>query len=224
MDAIMDSLIGKKAPNLRIGEWVQGVPTNIDKEKSKVVVVEVFQVNCPGCFLYGIPEAIGVYNNTDKSEVKVLGIATAFEDYDKNTLDNLRLLLTKGEVIGETLRALRMHGRVENGNILPYTIPHPVAMDVLIGTSSKVKEKQVLDFLEENVSGYQTYSKQDKLMLFERAKQYLGSKEFSALTFEEYNLKGTPSTILIDRKGLVRDISFGADGGLQSKVNLLLKE
>ncbi|MGH9954247.1 MAG: TlpA family protein disulfide reductase, partial [Nitrososphaeraceae archaeon] len=103
-------------------------------------------------------------------------------------------------------------------------IPHPVAMDVLIRTSGKVQEKQVLDFLEENVSGYQTYSKQDKLMLFERARQYLGSKEFSALTFEEYKLKGTPSTILIDRKGLVRDISFGADGGLQSKVNLLLKE
>ena len=220
----MDSLIGKRAPNLKIGEWVQGVPTNIDKEKSKVVVVEVFQVNCPGCFLHGIPEVIDVYNNTDKSEVKVLGIATAFEDYDKNTLDNLRLLLTKGEVIGETLRALRMYGRVENGNKLPYTIPHPVAMDALIRTSGKVQEKQVLDFLEENVSGYQTYGKQDKLMLFERAKQYLGSKEYSALTFEEYKLKGTPSTILIDRKGLVRDISFGADGGLQSKVNLLLKE
>ena len=184
MDASLDSLIGKRAPNLRIGEWVQGVPTNIDKEKSKVVVVEVFQVNCPGCFLHGIPEVIGVYNNTDKSEVKVLGIATAFEDYDKNTLDNLRLLLTKGEVIGETLRALRMYGRVENGNKLPYTIPHPVAMDALIRTSGKVQEKQVLDFLEENVSGYQTYSKQDKLMLFERAKQYLGSKEYSALTFE----------------------------------------
>jgi peroxiredoxin len=223
MDAILDSLIGKRAPNLKIGEWVQGVPTNIDKEKSKVVVVEVFQVNCPGCFLHGIPEVIGVYNNTDKSEVKVLGIATAFEDYDKNTLDNLRLLLTKGEVIGETLRALRMYGKVENGNKLPYTIPHPVATDALIRTSGKVQEKQVLDFLEENVS-YQTYSKQDKLMLFERAKQYLGSKEYSALTFEEYKLKGTPSTILIDRKGLVRDIFFGADGGLQSKVNLLLKE
>lgn len=224
MDAILDSLIGKRAPNLKIGEWVQGVPTNIDKEKSKVVVVEVFQVNCPGCFLHGIPEVIGVYNNTDKSEVKVLGIATAFEDYDKNTLDNLRLLLTKGEVIGETLRALRMYGKVENENKLPYSIPHSVAMDALIRTSGKVQEKQVLDFLEENVSGYPTYSKQDKLMLFERAKQYLGSKEYSALTFEEYKLKGTPSTILIDRKGLVRDISFGADGGLQSKVNLLLKE
>lgn len=220
----MDSLIKKKAPNLKIGEWVQGVPTNIDKEQGKVIVVEVFQVNCPGCFLYGIPEAIGVYNNTDKSEVKVLGIATAFEDYDKNNLDNLKLLVTKGEVIGETLRALRMYGRVENGNKLPYSIPHPVAMDSLIKRSGNVQESQVLEFLEENVSGYQAYSEQDKLMLFERAKHYLGSKEFSALTFEEYKLKGTPSTILIDRKGLVRDIAFGADGGLKSKVDLLLKE
>ena len=220
----MDSLIRKKAPNLKIGEWVQGVPTNIDKEQGKVIVVEVFQVNCPGCFLYGIPEAIGVYNNTDKSEVKVLGIATAFEDYDKNNLDNLKLLVTKGEVIGETLRALRMYGRVENGNKLPYSIPHPVAMDSLIKRSGDVQESQVLEFLEENVSGYQAYSEQDKLMLFERAKHYLGSKEFSALTFEEYKLKGTPSTILIDRKGLVRDIAFGADGGLKSKVDLLLKE
>lgn len=220
----MDSLIRKKAPNLRIGDWVQGVPTNIDKEQGKVIVVEVFQVNCPGCFLYGIPEAIGVYNNTDKSEVKVLGIATAFEDYDKNNLDNLKLLVTKGEVIGETLRALRMYGRVENGNKLPYSIPHPVAMDSLIKRSGDVQESQVLEFLEENVSGYQAYSEQDKLMLLERAKHYLGSKEFSALTFEEYKLKGTPSTILIDRKGLVRDIAFGADGGLKSKVDLLLKE
>jgi hypothetical protein len=220
----LESLIKKKAPNLKIGEWVQGVPTNIDKEQGKVIVVEVFQVNCPGCFLYGIPEAIGVYNNTDKSEVKVLGIATAFEDYDKNNLDNLKLLVTKGEVIGETLRALRMYGRVENGNKLPYSIPHPVAMDSLIKRSGDIQESQVLEFLEENVSGYQAYSEQDKLMLFERAKHYLGSKEFSALTFEEYKLKGTPSTILIDRKGLVRDIAFGADGGLKSKVDLLLKE
>jgi hypothetical protein len=220
----LDSLIRKKAPNLRIGNWVQGVPTNIDKELGKVIVIEVFQVNCPGCFLYGIPEAIGVYNNIDKRDVKVLGIATAFEDYDKNTLDNLKLLLTKGEVIGETLRTLRMYGRLENRNKLPYSIPYPVAMDALLRNSGDVLESQVFDFLEANVDGYKTYSNHDKRMLYDRAKAYLTSKEFTALTFEEYKLRGTPSTILIDRTGLVRDIAFGADGGLQSKVDLLLKE
>jgi hypothetical protein len=221
---ILDSLIKKNAPNLKIGEWIQGVPTNIDRETGKVIVVEVFQVNCPGCFLYGIPEAIAVYNNTDKSEVKVLGVSTAFEDYDKNTLNNLRLLLTEGEVIGETLRALRMYGRLENGKKLPYKIPFPVAMDALIRRSGDVQESQVQGFLEKNVEGYKDYGEQDKQMLFDRAKHYLVSKEFTASTFEEYNLKGTPSTILIDRNGLVRDIAFGAGEGLQSKVDLLLKE
>jgi hypothetical protein len=220
----LDSLINKKAPNLKIGEWVQGVPTNIDRELGKVIVVEVFQVNCPGCFLYGIPEAIKVYNNTDKSEVRVLGVATAFEDYDKNTLDSLRLLLTKGEVIGETLSALRTYGRLENGNKLPYRIPYPVGMDALVRRSGEVQESKVLDFLQENIDNYERYSKQDKQVLFERAKYYLLSKDFTAPTFEEFRLKGTPSTIIIDRNGYVREVSFGADGGLQSKVDLLLKE
>jgi hypothetical protein len=96
-------------------------------------------------------------------------------------------------------------------------------MDALVRRPSDVQESQVLDFLAARDS-YPTYSTQDKQMLFDRAKHYLLSKEFAALTFEEYNLRGTPSTILVDRKGLVRDIAFGADGGLQSKVDLLLKE
>jgi hypothetical protein len=57
----MAAKIGAKAPNLEVSSWVQGKPTNIDQEKGNVVLVEVFQVNCPGCFLYGIPEAIDLF-------------------------------------------------------------------------------------------------------------------------------------------------------------------
>ena len=84
--------IGSKAPNLQLSKWVQGTPTNIDKLAGNVVVIEVFQVNCPGCFLYGIPQAISLYEKFKDKNVKVLGVATAFEDYDKNTLKNLELL------------------------------------------------------------------------------------------------------------------------------------
>ncbi|HZS74781.1 MAG TPA: TlpA family protein disulfide reductase, partial [Candidatus Nitrosotalea sp.] len=35
--------LGAKAPNLKVSEWIQGLPTNIDKEKDNVVLVEVFQ-------------------------------------------------------------------------------------------------------------------------------------------------------------------------------------
>jgi hypothetical protein len=44
----MVAKIGSKAPNLEVSSWVQGKPTNIDKEKGIVVLVEFFQVNCPG--------------------------------------------------------------------------------------------------------------------------------------------------------------------------------
>jgi thiol-disulfide isomerase/thioredoxin len=94
------------------------------------VVVEVFQVNCPGCFMYGIPEAIELYNKYGESGLTVLGMATAFEDYDKNTLENLQKLLTTGEVVGETQKALSMYGQLKGGK-LPYKIPFPVGMDML---------------------------------------------------------------------------------------------
>ena len=45
----MVATIGTKAPNLEVSTWVQGKPTNIDEKRGNVVLVEVFQVNCPGC-------------------------------------------------------------------------------------------------------------------------------------------------------------------------------
>tara|TARA_B100001173_G_scaffold242005_1_gene211907 strand:+ start:296 stop:514 length:219 start_codon:yes stop_codon:yes gene_type:complete len=50
------AVIGEKAPNLKLGKWVQGMDTNFDKEGDNVKLVEVFQVNCPGCFMHSIPE------------------------------------------------------------------------------------------------------------------------------------------------------------------------
>ena len=54
--------IGDKAPNLIGSEWVQGKPTNIDRETGHVVLVEVFQVNCPGCFIHGIPQVVEMHS------------------------------------------------------------------------------------------------------------------------------------------------------------------
>ena len=125
---MMPAVIGEKAPNLRLSEWVQGIPTNFDQEKDHIVIVEVFQVNCPGCFLYGIPEAISVYEKYSSEGVRVIGVATAFEDYDKNTLGNLKMLAETGEVVGDTKRGLGDYGKL-NGDKLGYKIPFPLAMD-----------------------------------------------------------------------------------------------
>ena len=61
--------------------------------------------------------------------LRVLGVATAFEDFDKNTLENLKLLLATGEVIGAPSRILEESGRLRPGNKLSYNIQFPVGMD-----------------------------------------------------------------------------------------------
>jgi hypothetical protein len=220
----MVAKIGLKAPNLEVSSWVQGKPTNIDKEKGNVVLVEVFQVNCPGCFLNGIPEAIDVHKKYKDRGLTVLGMATAFEDFDKNNLQNLEKLVTTGEVIGETYRALAQYGQLRDGNKLPYKIPFPVGMDLLKKESDSLTESKIMDFIEANVPDFRSYSEKDRQVLIERVKQYMRSKEYSAKTFEGYALRGTPSSILVDRKGVLRSTFFGSNGVLEGAIEELLKE
>jgi glutathione peroxidase-family protein len=218
----MVATIGNKAPNLQVSTWIQGKPTNIDNEKGNVVLIEVFQVNCPGCFLYSIPETIDVYRKFKDKGLTVLGLATAFEDFDKNNLENLQKLLMTGEIIGETFRAFSSTGQLKDGNKLPYKIPFPVAMDMLVKTSGPLTQSKIMDFIETNIPSFRSYPDKERQVLVERVKQYLQSKQYSAKTFEEYALRGTPSVILIDRKGILRGTYFGSDGYLEGAVEELI--
>lgn len=220
----MVATIGTKAPNLQVSTWVQGKPTNLDNEKGNVVLVEVFQVNCPGCFLYSIPETIDIYRKYNDKGLTVLGIATAFEDFDKNNLENLQKLLSTGEIIGETYRAFSSTGQLNDENKLPYRIPFPVAMDMLVKCSGPLTQSKIMDFIEANIPSFRSYPEKDRQVLIERVKQYLQSKEYSAKTFEEYALRGTPSVILIDRKGILRGTYFGSNGYLEGAVEELIRQ
>ncbi len=219
----MSVKIGEKAPNIQVSKWVQGLPTNFDKEKDHIVLVEVFQVNCPGCFLYGIPEAINIYNKYHSEGVIVLGVATAFEDYDKNTLENLELLLKSGEVIGETKKGLSQYGKLDDSK-LSYKIPFPVAMDSLIKETGESSESRIKNFIYNQIPDFDSQPEDYRNQIIQRVKDYLKSKKYSAETFEKYSLQGTPSSIVVDRKGILRDVSFGQTGGLEPMIQSLLNE
>lgn len=219
----MAAKVSAKAPNLQVSTWVQGEPTNIDKERGNVVLIEVFQVNCPGCFLYGIPEAINLYKKYKDKGLTVLGLATAFEDFDKNNLENLNKLITTGEVIGETYRVLSQYGRLKDGNKLPYDIPFPVGMDLLHKETGAVTDNQVMDFMRGSVPDFRSYGEKDRQVIVERIRQYLTAKEYSARTFEEYSLRGTPSSILVDREGVLRSTFLGSGGMIESAIEELIK-
>ena len=219
----MSVQIGQKAPNLKVSKWVQGMDTNLDKQNDNIVVVEVFQVNCPGCFMYGIPESIEIYNKYRSEGVSVLGMATAFEDFDKNTIENLQLLLETGEAVGETKKMLSQYGESQGGRI-SYKIPYPVAMDSLVKQSGEVTKEKMDSLIKNQIPNFDTQPENYKNQIYDRVRNYFMSKEFSAETFEMYSLQGTPSSILVDRKGILRDISFGQNGLLESKIQTLLNE
>ena len=220
----MSAIIGEKAPNFGVSEWVQGAPTNFDQEKDHIVLLEVFQVNCPGCFMHAIPEAIEIYNKYKDEGVRVIGLATAFEDFDKNTLDNLKMLAETGEVIGETQGALAMNGQLQEGNKLPYKIPFPLGMDNLSKATGEISQEKIMEFIHPQIPEFDSQPEDYRNQIIQKVKNYMKSKEYSAETFEKFSLQGTPSTILVDRKGILRDVSFGQAGHVEAMIQKLLKE
>ena len=220
----MSVVIGQKSPNLGVSEWIQGAPTNIDQEKDKIVLVEVFQVNCPGCFMNAIPEAIEIYNKYKDEGVRDLGIATAFEDFDKNTLENLKMLSETGEVIGETKKALSMHGQLQEDSKLSFKIPFPLGMDNLTKINGEASQDQIMKFIYAQLPEFDSQPEDYRNQIIQRVKDHFKSKEYSAETFEKFSLQGTPSSILVDRKGILRDVSFGQSGHLDSMIQKLIAE
>ena len=53
---------------------------------------------------------------------------------------------------------------------------------------------------------------------------YYKDKKYTAETFENYQLRGTPSTILIDKSGILRGKWFGSGFGLETEIENLLNE
>ncbi len=216
------SALNQPAPELVVDRWSQGEPSSLANEIGNVVLIEVFQVNCPGCFIGGLPEAIGLFQKYGAQGLTVWGLATAFEDFDKNNQGNLEKLLSRGEVIGETLAHLGRENQLDF-NRLRYEIPFPVAWDKL-EKSAGAGEEAMQKIIARDIPHFTALPAPTQEAVKKQVADYLRKKIYDAQTFETYQLKGTPSAILIDKKGLLRHKIFGFGQGLEELVRNLLDE
>jgi len=219
----MKAQIGQKTPLLSVSTWVQGTETNFDRLLGQVVLVEVFQVNCPGCFLYALPQAVDLHRKYSEHGLTILGVATAFEDFDKNNLENLIRLTENGEVVGETLRMLSQQDKLSAG-LLPYRIPFPVAMDRLNKRQGEVSDNVITNFIKDRVPNFEQRPEADQQKIRQQVQNYFQSLDYHAETFERFDLKGTPSHILVDKQGILRDCAFGDYPELEMRILGLLQE
>lgn len=133
------------APEWVVQQWLNtDKPLTLAELRGKVVVLEAFQMLCPGCVSHGLPQAQRVHQTFSSSEVVVVGLHTVFEHHEAMTPTALRAFLHE------------------------YRIPFPVGVDMPDGRNGVPQ------------------------------------------TMRAYDMRGTPTLILIDARGNLRQQHFGS--------------
>lgn len=131
------------APPLEVSKWFNTTtPISLAGLRGQVVVIEAFQMLCPGCVSHGLPQAQRIADTFGR-EVTVLGLHTVFEHHDAMTAVSLEAFLHE------------------------YRIGFPVGVDA-----------------HDRPGG-------------------------TPITMSRYQLRGTPSLVVIDRAGRLRLNAFG---------------
>ena len=149
------------APELQCSQWFNAdAPVSLASLRGKVVVVEAFQMLCPGCVSHGLPQAQRLRQVFPEEQVAVLGLHTVFEHHAAMTPVALQAFLHE------------------------YRIGFPVGVDTPSDTSPIPR------------------------------------------TMAAYGLRGTPTLLLIDRAGRLRQHHFGQveDLVLGAQLAMLMRE
>ncbi len=71
------------APELDVSTWLNTpLPITLAGLRGKVVLIEAFQMLCPGCVEHGLPQAARARATFPASEVAVIGLHTVFEHHE----------------------------------------------------------------------------------------------------------------------------------------------
>ena len=70
----------RPAPPLIVQEWINTpTPLDIGDFRGRVLVIEAFQMLCPGCVSHGLPQARRVRQSFPDRDVAIIGLHTVFE-------------------------------------------------------------------------------------------------------------------------------------------------
>lgn len=188
-----------KAFQLKLAAVLQG---SFSLKELNLIVV--FQVNCPGCFFYALPLANELHQRYHERGLNVLGLSTAFEDFEFNNEKNTRLLLQDGILVGETKRAMeKMHV-----HRLPYTIHFPVAMD-LLGAGDALYHPSDIEQICQTNTDFRNIEPLQKNRIRLLVQQHVLTMGLSSYTFTVNQLEGTPSWVLFHKNGTILEQWFG---------------
>jgi hypothetical protein len=183
------------AIRLRIDRVLQG---SFDLQSLNLLFV--FQVSCPGCFIYGFPLVNKLYWKYRETGLNVLGLSTAFEDFEYNTAANTELLLTEKQTVGATRRAL--------GEDYHQAIDFPIAIDQLT-TGAELTTPANIEFVCEAILDFDNSSSLEQDALRQKVNAYLQRNSKTSASFTLNHLPGTPTFLLVDQNLQLLDGWFG---------------
>ncbi len=111
----------RKAPEWLVSEWLNVPGVTLSELKGKVVIVEFFQLWCPGCNKFSIP-LMKEWTRTFKKEIDagkltMLSIHTVFEGHSYQNPERLKSFIKEKGI--EHLVGIDMH---KNGDHIPETM------------------------------------------------------------------------------------------------------
>lgn len=150
----------------------------------------VFQVNCPGCFIHGFPllkELQTHYGN----KLSCFALATAFEDFQFNAEENVKLLVDTGQLVGETLKAQKA-GHL---NWDRATLSVPVLIDEVVN-KSELQQSEFIENIIQNMLNQTTTPAVEQENMKATLYNYFSQLPQCGKTFAANLMRGTPSFFL----------------------------
>ena len=81
----------RTAPALVVSEWLNSdQPLTFETLLGRVVLLYAFQMRCPGCVEFAIPQAQRAHTFFSQDEVAVVGLHSVFEHHELNSTSALR--------------------------------------------------------------------------------------------------------------------------------------